>query len=373
VSRLLGLFALACATAGTGCFITEPINQRPSIDIRQSSGDEVFRGDEVVLHAEADDPEGHIVFFQWRAYLCTDATPDATGARPGCDAAPFQSPVIDTLDFTVPKVRADSTDPIQVVFVILEAQDDYGATARPRQELLIPIGDHAPDLDVSMQGHYGFVVGTPLEVYAKVGDTDDGDANVIVTKTLFQPTSDKPPTIEDLNIAPPEQIGWRFTPAQVGRWELQVTATDPLGSSTQKSAVIDVVEDHPPCIAQYSPIAAPIGETWPMTDPTLFQVSVVVDDLDPFPRVPGDTVLDVTKFAWSILPPGASTRQPLGITGNQASLDPANYQPGDIVELRVEIADRVQRTLMCADTTPTCSVISDNTCIQRLTWRVEVH
>jgi hypothetical protein len=27
----------------------------------------------------------------------------------------------------------------------------------------------------------------------------------------------------------------------------------------------------------------------------------------------------------------------------------------------------------CAEASPTCSVISDDTCIQRLTWRVEVH
>ena len=54
------------------------------------------------------------------------------------------------------------------------------------------------------------------------------------------------------------------------------------------------------------------------------------------------------------------------------SLDPASYQPGDIVELRVEIKDRKNTAITCADANPTCSTISDNACIQRQTWRVEV-
>jgi hypothetical protein len=87
-------------------------------------------------------------------------------------------------------------------------------------------------------------------------------------------------------------------------------------------------------------------------------------------------VLRPTTFSWSILPPGASTRQPLAVTGNQVALDPASYSPGDIVELRVEIADRAMilnnTAISCADNIPTCSVISDASCIQRQTWRVEV-
>jgi hypothetical protein len=38
----------------------------------------------------------------------------------------------------------------------------------------------------------------------------------------------------------------------------------------------------------------------------------------------------------------------------------------------VEIADRNNTAITCADASPTCSVISDNSCLQRLTWRVEV-
>lgn len=108
-----------------------------------------------------------------------------------------------------------------------------------------------------------------------------------------------------------------------------------------------------------------------MTAPTLFQVTVVKDDLDPYPGFPDDTVLGSPKFTWSLLPPGGSTRLPFGTT-NHASLDPSNYAPGDILELRVEIADRKALPITCDQASPTCSVISDNACLQRLTWRVEV-
>src|SRR5678815_4578031 len=52
-----------------GCFYVEPINQRPSIDIR-APGTPIFRGDMVTIEAVADDPEDQLVLFTWRAYLC---------------------------------------------------------------------------------------------------------------------------------------------------------------------------------------------------------------------------------------------------------------------------------------------------------------
>jgi hypothetical protein len=73
------------------------------------------------------------------------------------------------------------------------------------------------------------------------------------------------------------------------------------------------------------------------------------------------------------MPPGGTTHQLLnGVTGSGFAIDPASYQPGDIVELRVEIADRNNTPITCADGNATCSVVSDNACIQRQTWRVEV-
>jgi hypothetical protein len=173
------------------------------------------------------------------------------------------------------------------------------------------------------------------------------------------------------------EYAWTLTTNQgddaaVGSWELQVTATDPIGVMTQHSITFDIGPDTPPCLRLSTPIAAPSGSALPMTDATLFQVSYVKDDLDPYPTPVSDPIAQPTKFHWSILEPGAPTRTSLPITGNNAQLDPANYTPGDIVELRVEIGDRNDKPVNCADDQPTCSIISDNTCTQRLTWRVEV-
>jgi hypothetical protein len=383
VSRTAGAWlSLSGALLGLslgGCFYTDSINQRPSIDIRQTSSDEVYRGSMVALEAESDDPEGHVVFYGWRAYACTDAETLPSGERPNCDQVPFHTGVLEKTEFAVPVARVDEAVPVEAVLVILQAQDDYGAVARPDQQLVIPVGNHPPELEVTMRTRYGFVVDTPIDLYAKVGDPDDGAASVTLTYKLFTPMNQPSSDIQPVAVDDPEaptylQEGWQFRPKGEGRWEFQLSATDPLGAITDKSLVIDVVPDHAPCLAQWAPIAAPSSTTeWPMTDPTLFQVKVVKDDLDPYPTVPGFAELDTTKFSWSLKQPGASTRTPLGATGNAVSLDPANYAPGDIVELRVEIADRVPRTINCADDQLTCSVIADNACIQRLTWRVVVN
>jgi hypothetical protein len=64
-------------------------------------------------------------------------------------------------------------------------------------------------------------------------------------------------------------------------------------------------------------------------------------------------------------PPGA--RRP----SNSVALDPISFTPGDILELRVEVFDRNDTQLPCAQDQQSCS-LSANTCIQRQTWFVEV-
>jgi hypothetical protein len=382
----------------SGCIYVDPINQRPSLDIEREGGSEVFRGDVVTMHAVANDPEEQLVFFQWRAYACTDATEDASGARPGCDAVPFYTEILEDAQLIVPPLRTDVIVPTEQVLVLLEGQDDYGATAKPVQRLVIPISNAPPD--VRLQAASGrvcpldpsgrcYTVNKSIDLFAKVGDADDWPTVPELDWTVYSPMNQPTWVLADPSM-PVEQdpadtkhlvVGKIFTPKGIGDYEIRLTAMDTLErecvaqgrtdcTSGSDKVMVHVVEDGPPCLSQWAPLAATAPNAWPLTDPTLFQVTVVLDDLDSFPGSP--TEPSQLAFHWSILPPGASARQALSTTGNAVALDPASYQPGDIVELRVEIEDRNNTPVNCVDASATCSVISNNTCIQRQTWRVEV-
>ncbi len=274
--------------------------------------------------------------------------------------------------------------PVANIYITLEGVDDLGAAAKPIQELVIPVADQAPDLVLSEDSRLRRT--SPARRSScprRSAIADDGPAAAGVMPLdwqVFSPPSQPTSTLVDLAVmqdpTDPDhlQFGKLFTPNGIGDWDIQVTATDPFDVSTIEHLPITVAADHAPCLGQWAPIT-PIDptEALPLTDPTLFQVLVVDDDLDPFPPVPSDPLRGTETFAWSILPPGATTRQALtGVTGNGVALDPASYTPGDLVELRVEIQDRNHTTVNCPDGDLTCSTISDSSCVQRLTWRVEV-
>jgi hypothetical protein len=367
----------------TGCFYVEPINQRPSLAIRQTSSEVVYREDPVRLEAIASDPENHFVLLRWRAYLCS--------ANEDCDQGPFvektgsfapETGGDSDFQFVVPRMRNDPDEEgrphaVEAIRVVLWGHDDYGAIARPDQVLWIPVVNRAPTLVLGKDSRYGYVVNTPINVFAEVGDPDDWPAVPELAWEVFSPTNQPGHELVDITVnqetASSKTFGKKFTPNGVGDWEIRVTATDALGEPTTKSQMITVTADAPPCLRSLSPIVAPAGNALPISEPTLFQVHVVADDLDPYPTV-NDPQLGTTTFAWSIKTNTGARQELAGVTGNGVGLDPASYQPGDIVELRVEIFDRKsdERPISCADGNPTCSVISDNNCLQRQTWRVEM-
>ncbi len=377
VTRRIGpsLLAAAALVGAPGCFYGETINQRPSISIVPESDAPVYRGAPVVLNSIYDDPDGPADgALQWRVYACTDATtPD------GCDMGPFYTSVLATASFTTRVLRLDQPVPVQALRVILHAEDDLGATSKPDQLLIIPVNDAPPVLGKRAVSNYGFVIGAPIELYASVSDPDDGPAAIgPLDWVVFSPATQPSYTLTDLGVIPQSdptmiQTGKELTPQGIGMWSAEITATDPLGAMTTAEIDMTVVADEPPCIGAESPLAPPDGSSYPMTDPTLFQIPVVTDELDVYPPQPGDPIKGVATFSWSILPPGATTRQPLdGVTGNSVALDPATYSPGDIIELRVEIQDRNKVMVNCADDMSTCALnAAQPTCYQRLTWSIE--
>jgi len=360
----------------SGCFYADPINQRPSITIVGEPTEAVHRADHIVLSARSEDPDGDYVSYQWRGYACTEALGVA-----GCDQFPFADGLLETFELDVPTRLGDDTTPVSLLRVVLEAKDELGATARPNEELLLPVVNRAPTLELDRSSRYAFVTATPIEIYAKVGDLDDGPAAVmpLLWETFGPPLADTANALTDLTIgqdpADPKhlQFGKVFRANVPGEWTIRVTANDPLDGETVATTMITIAADGPPCIAQVLPIVPTGGAALPITDPTLFRIPVVIDDLDVYPPRPDDDVLGTTRFAWSVKAPGQPSHVAIsGAVGNSFAVDPASYTPGDIIEVRAEIFDRTNDPLLCLNSDPTCSVISLPTCIQRQTWRVEV-
>ncbi len=370
VTRLLPLMLL------TGCFYTDPINQRPSADIVQESSTTPARGGTVMLSATGTDPENQQIEFSWQVWACTDAT------VPGdCDVVPFQTGILTEFDFMVPPLRQDNQTAVQSLLVILEATDELGATAKPAQQLILPVSDAPPVLMLSKSSQCqgctrpdDYVDGRQFDLFATYSDADDGPQNVTLVWTYFTPVEGDAFDHPDFTLPSPGSgqlaVGQHFTPHGAGDWMVVVKASDPLGATDTETLAFTISPDQPPCIEDASPIAPLDGiNAVPITEPTLFQVPVVVDDLDPYPA----SATGGATFAWSLLPPGASTFQALATTGNSVDFDPAAYTPGDLVELRVEISDRAHGAPACPAADLTCSLGGVSSCIQRLTWRVEVH
>ena len=362
MNRTLLIAALGLA----GCFYTDPINQRPAISIRRESTDQVHRNDDIALDAVAIDPDGDAVALQWRAYACTSLA---------CDAEPFDTGTNVEFATHIPKTRADSTDELDTAHFVLEARDSNGAVAKPSQTLDLSLDDLAPVLTLRKVPRNGYVVNTSIDVFGQIADPDDDPSRVALSPFWL---AEGPPAAQtQMLVATPYQGtagAWMtsFTPDAIGDWTIDVTATDPSGLSDHELLPIHVDADHAPCLAQWDPAATSAANTTiPITDPTLFQVLVVADDLDPYPSIPSPPI-GTTTFNWSIVPPGGTRQALTGVSGAGFPLDPDNYRTGDIVELRVEIQDRNATPVNCPDTDLTCSVISDQTCLQRLTWRVEM-
>lgn len=361
------------ATVLTGCFYTDPINQRPSVAIHQAEpGAAISRGDHhVKFNAVSSDPDGDTVALAWRAYACNGTA---------CDPVEFQSGTDTTFDLIQVPLANAAGDTYDTLEIRLEGHDALGATARPSQTLDIHLGDAAPQIMMRADPRAA-VVNAPIGIYAQVTDIDDPVGSAVhpyaVDWTVMTPPTSQIYELVDRAVPGSDQthleLGKTFTPHAVGTWTIEVTATDPLGLQTVQDLMVPVAADQLPCVGQWAPAATTDpGTTLPLTDPTLFQVLVVTDDLDPYPSVPNDPVLGTTEFHWSIVPPGGTRQQLTSVTGNAVALDPNSYVPGDLVELRVEIQDRNHRAVSCPDGDLTCSLSPDPSCNQRLTWRVEI-
>lgn len=349
----------------SGCFYTDPINERPSADIVRISPDNPVRGDTIRLYPEIYDPDGNITTLVWTARACAEAS---------CEQ-------IDTSTegaFDVPVPLTATGLPTSRIEISLEVTDSLGATAVPRQDLDIPIGNAPPQLQVQTQGRAfmgRYPVDVPVTIVARKSDFDDGAANVTIDEpTLYAPVG---ASIEDATLTLVEEtdteVTWELVASMPGQWELELTARDPFQPEPGEVTVMEAVPvaaDQSPCLAVAEPGFPPAGATIVLDEPRRFAVLAVEDDLDVFPAVPNDPYLGAATFRWFFASPATGgALEPLDVEGSGVDLDPGSYTPGDELALRVEVVDREDRDL-CDSTNDSCAAVAG--CFQRQTWRVEV-
>lgn len=354
--------AAALALGASGCFYAETINERPSADIMRLDDNGVpARGSSLMFRAVIFDPDADAVEPSWRFEACSAAGTCAaleTGTDP-------------IFSVTVPSTVVD--EPTVRIAVTLDVVDELGAVARPPQRLDLDVVNNLPTVQIQRRGREldgAFPPDVPITISARGAD-QDADA-VALTWELFPPRTSEP-TVRRFDRLPDPATGgeeYVLIPDVDGEWTVRVTVHDGIDDAYVDLPIL-VVPDQPPCLGASDP--TPVPDTTLVLDaPRRFAVLVVEDDLDVYPAPsPTDPFLGPAAFRWYVRAPGAPGFTLVDTDVAGLELDPAQYDPGDRLDVRVEIDDRVGRDLPCAADAATCSLDQDG-CLQRQTWSVEV-
>jgi hypothetical protein len=363
----LGIIA-SLSVGHVGCFYVDDLNSRPVVTIFRASDQPLIRGGQSLFRAERFDEESpaDAVSVQWQVRGC--------GSAADCDISPFQTSTLSELSVIIPG-RRSNREPVQKLELQLRGSDERGAEARPVAVQVYDVQNAPPSITaLQATGYMGFPVDIPFIINAQRADADDDIANVITTWKSFSPAGSINPMLTKLPSGTnnPSQERYELRPDVAGTWTIEVSATDPLGATSKQDIDVTVANDQPPCITTLSPAVAPAGTFAIIDRRARYAVLAVADDLDVYPPPASDPYQRPTGFAWTIKSRLTSGRR-VALQGAQsfADIDPALYQAGDQIELRVQVSDRQVRAISCNDDADTCSATA-NACTQRQTWHLEV-
>lgn len=359
------LLALCAALLCGGCFYTDPVNRAPHAEITNVAPEVRHVGEMARFSASSTiDPDGDPLQYRWVASECEDDT----SVEPRCTAffgETYDSSLRDRyFTFPIPSKKR--------LKVELHVHDRRGAGDATRV-FLIPANRapilSPPQIDGARTPTGSYTVGRELTFFARAEDADVGDV-LTYTWELF-PAAGSDPEVRKWAQVSETQV--RLVPDVPGEWNVSVSVTDddarePLGDT--QVVTFFVSTDGPPCLLVTDPPLDTPGRLVlsRAEAPRRFAVLQVSDELDPYP-LPVDRADDdmgVTRFRWFVGGVPVEGRDLPDVT-----LDPATRLPGDVVPIRVEIADRRLRWPACADADATCSVSGDG-CRQRATWEVEI-
>ncbi len=346
------------AAALAGCFYTDSINSRPIATIDTDGEAPRFLKQIYRLTAGGSvDGDGDALSFHWTLRSCP------VGAA--CLEPPFLEDEGVLVEFSFPSR--------QPVAVTLEARDPRGAISTQTRtftpENRPPVVELQPIDEANPSGC--FTVGRLLRFVAGASDPD-GDTPTLSWQLTVPPISNPNVLVHGEGADGTYAIR---PDVDAPSWIIQVTATDDTGATDDEQRPFCTDPDQPPCIEVTDPgVQAGAIVTLPRQDGTrTFRVETVVDDLDPFPFPGGssDDQLDGPDFRWYLGP--AAAPPPL-VAGHETSdflVDPAAYEPGARLSLRVEVSDRKVRP-PCAPELASCEATPGSGCPQRVTWTLEV-
>lgn len=375
LSPLSILWLAAWLPGGAGCFYMDGINREPRANVQVGTPGPHYRNAEVLFSAiKSDDPDGDRLEASWRVRTCN-------AARTECDPVFDERagrPVSEPFGVLVPPSRSGGT-PTESIHVSVTITDSRGASHE--DGVFVDITNRPPQPVLQVQGYASPSGGHPLGTTVRVvADAADPDRDDVTFTWRYQPASG----------SQPDDVLWERVADGIydlradvtGEWRVEVTATDELGAEATAHTSVFVQPDGPPCIAATDPPAlADAGYIVERAGaPRRFAVLAVSDDLDVYPP-PSATTPDgqpspqgTASFHWSIATPYTDgARAP--IRGHALSgyvIDPGAYAPGDTLSLRVEIEDRNHLDVNCDEDQPTCALSGDQTCLQRMTWRIEI-
>jgi hypothetical protein len=349
-----------------GCVYVPPVNERPRARISEESQGPYGMGEPITLSADKSTDDGDAVSLRvnWQARSCNEDGQE-------CSIVPVSAPGTGIVGAA--RVTPDRKGVLEVLLTVTD-----GPGASETVDLRIPIVNRQPTLVTQVRGitdpgaSGGHVLGLPVTI-AAVSNDPDGDP-IELSWEAFPPLGGGS-NPDNVIFRPFNSTGlaYELIGDVAGVWEVHVTADDGLGGTTVSEETILLAPDGPPCIASTEP-GTTGEETVFLDERRRFAVLSVTDALDAYPPLlEAHPLAGKTAFTWSLRSP-ATGGEMVKLAGSDVPehiLDPASHAPGDHLELRVEVADRVARTVPCDPDAPTCSIANDG-CLQRLTWEVEV-
>lgn len=368
------------AWSQSGCFFDEVINEEPVPGISALNPGLHYIGDILRFNATKSIDDGSELIAEWTAFACVEPGNCRRIAEISYKSVATEFEVI---------VATHETIEVQLRIV-----DSFGAVRLQPDLHSSPVSNRQPSIDMQIQGTREsssgpFVLGLPIHfVGLSMSTNSSGESELLPvlldldgdTTVISWQLSPPPGSLTKTRVFEPEgETGQRLVPDVAGEWTILLRSEDAFGGSAERELTFFVAEDGPPCLEVLSPQAVD-NAYYPLDsldDPRRFSVLSVVDALDPFPLAPGASpVLGEASFRWLLRSPGDSEFSLVpGFTASSYLIDATRYQPGDRVELRVEVMDRVsgpERELACADNVGSCELRAGSECFQRKTWGVEI-